>query len=123
MRTRPRELLTRALSIRQPYVEAIFRGKKDADYRSWPTTIRGRVYVYASLRTDDTVRGLGVTADELPGLPRGVIVGSVELTGCRWDARRDCYAWKLARPTRYAQLYQAIGQPQPSFWRPRWRRS
>ena len=44
--TEPR--LRRALSIRQPYAEQILRGVKTIEYRSQPTKIRERVYVYAS---------------------------------------------------------------------------
>src|SRR5205809_702044 len=39
----------RALSIRQPHAERILRGTKTAEYRSRPTGIRERVYIYASL--------------------------------------------------------------------------
>ena len=42
-----------AISIRQPCVEQIFRSIKKEEYRSRPTKIRGRVYVYASLRRGD----------------------------------------------------------------------
>ncbi len=42
----------RAISIRQPWVELIFGGEKQAEYRSRPTHIRGRVYLYASLTVD-----------------------------------------------------------------------
>jgi hypothetical protein len=42
-----------AISIRQPYVEQIFSSIKNKEYRSSPTKIRGRVYVYASLRPGD----------------------------------------------------------------------
>ena len=38
----------RAISIRQPYVELILQGKKKFEYRSQPTNIRERVYLYAS---------------------------------------------------------------------------
>ncbi|PYQ88659.1 MAG: hypothetical protein DMG02_17325 [Acidobacteria bacterium] len=33
---------TRAISIRQPYVELILRGKKTREFRSRPTNIRER---------------------------------------------------------------------------------
>jgi hypothetical protein len=52
----PRRFLThdkkihRAISIRQPYVEQIFRGLKRRECRSRPTHIPERVYVYAALR-------------------------------------------------------------------------
>ena len=38
----------RALSIRQPYAEQILRGTKLFEYRTRPTTIRERVYIYVS---------------------------------------------------------------------------
>jgi hypothetical protein len=38
----------RALSIRQPHAEAIMRGIKKIEYRSAPTRIRGRIYIYAA---------------------------------------------------------------------------
>lgn len=38
----------RALSVRQPLAEKIMLGIKKIEYRSIPTNIRGRVYIYAS---------------------------------------------------------------------------
>ena len=38
----------RALSIRQPYAEQILCGIKRFEYRSRPTAIRERVYIYAA---------------------------------------------------------------------------
>lgn len=43
----------RALSIRQPYAEQILRGEKKIEYRSRPTNIRERVYIYASMPHGD----------------------------------------------------------------------
>lgn len=40
----------RAISIQQPFVEPILIGKKKYEYRNRPTKIRGRVFLYASLR-------------------------------------------------------------------------
>lgn len=40
----------RAISIQQPFVEQILTGKKKYEYRSFPTKIRGRVFLYVSLR-------------------------------------------------------------------------
>jgi hypothetical protein len=45
----PAGIQNRALSIHQPYAELILRGKKKSEYRSMPTNIRGRVYIYAAL--------------------------------------------------------------------------
>ena len=44
----PAGLPMRALSIRQPYAEQILRGTKLFEYRTRPTTIRERVYIYVS---------------------------------------------------------------------------
>lgn len=125
--TPPPELLLRALSIRQPYVEAIFRGTKTAEFRRRPTNIRGRVYLYASLQPADEEYGqqvgiyqLGIPYQEWASLPRGGILGSAELTGCEWAKRERAYAWKLANPRRYERIFHAIGQPQPVFWHPKW---
>jgi len=57
---------TRALSIRQPHAEAIMRGVKKIEYRSGPTKIREKIFVYASL-------GRYSAAD---------IIGTVELYDC-----------------------------------------
>src|SRR4051795_5225478 len=42
------EIQNLALSVRQPYAEQIMRGTKVIEYRSVPTHVRGRVYIYAS---------------------------------------------------------------------------
>jgi len=76
---------THAISIRQPFVELILRRIKTAEYRDYPTNIRGRVYLYAARKpVDDPARWRQVEAE--PGeLPTGVILGTVEIVDCRWD--------------------------------------
>jgi hypothetical protein len=110
--------VTRALSVRQPLAERILTGEKRIEYRSWRTHITGRVYLYAPqnlAEVDDPEPG-----DEL--LPRGVIVGSVELVRCeeseQWD---DEFEWVLRAPHRYATPIKPRGVPQPAFWFPRLR--
>src|SRR3954464_10656401 len=80
-----------ALSVRQPYADQILRGTKKYEYRSIPTRIRGRVYIYATLK-------------QLPRrtktLIRGRILGTVEVIACEWSTRNQCYRWKLSRPRR-----------------------
>ena len=115
MPQKPPEDLPRAISIRQPYVEMILRGTKRAEYRSRATKVRGRVYLYASLKLAEAdVRGVR----DLLSLPRGLIVGSVEIVGCVAEPGAG-YAWKLAKPRRYRTALRARGQPQPVFWLPR----
>lgn len=108
----------RALSIRQPHAEAIMRGVKKIEYRSGPTKIRGRILIYASLgrysakaetemMADYGIRD--VTCDELP---RGVLIGSVELFDC------DGGDWHVRKPERAEKLVPPTKQPQPVWFYP-----
>lgn len=108
----------RALSIRQPHAEAILRGVKKIEYRSNPTKIRGRILIYASLgrySTQDEAEMMNdygikdVTCDDLP---RGVLVGSVELYKC------DGGDWHVRNPKRAEKLVQPTKQPQPVWFYP-----
>lgn len=106
----------RAISIRQPYVEDILRGKKMFEYRSRPTNIRGRVYIYASLRPgiDPYWRRMRL---EPGSLPTGLILGSVEIVDCLPDGDGG-YKYKLSKPRRYKTALKPKRQPQPCFFFP-----
>jgi predicted transcriptional regulator len=82
----------RALSIKQPHAENILAGHKTEEYRSRPTKILGKVYIYASLQPD--CRFLNIV--DLDSLPKGVIVGTVVISGCK--KVRGGYAWLLSGP-------------------------
>jgi hypothetical protein len=111
--------IVRAISIRQPWVEMILLGKKTAEYRSRPTNIRERVYLYASLTPAEGSARAWRSLGKQPGeLPSGAIVGTVKIVDCRWDNRRECYAYVLRDPKRIAKPIYAKNQPQPAFWRP-----
>ena len=111
--------IIRAISIRQPFVEQILRGTKKAEYRSRRTNIRERVYLYASLRPADWPRGW-TQVGKAPGtLPTGVIVGSVEIVGCRWQSGAERYAYVLRNPRRLRKQLIPKNQPQPVFWKPK----
>jgi superfamily II DNA or RNA helicase len=108
----------KALSIRQPWAELILRGEKTVEYRSQPTKFRGRVYIYAALGTSsdldpDATEQLGV---HLEDLPRGVIVGTVEIADC--SGCDGEYEWSLARPHRLDQPLVPQEQPQPVWFHP-----
>lgn len=107
----------RAISIQQPFVEEILRGVKKYEYRSRPTQIRGRVYLYASLRAGEESRWkkLGFQPGELP---TGLIVGSVEIVDCKWIDRLECYGYKLKSPKRYKKFLKPKNQPQPCWFFP-----
>jgi hypothetical protein len=106
-----------AISIRQPYVEQIFRSIKKKEYRSRPTKIRCRVYVYASLRPGD-LKGFASLGAEPGDFPTGMIVGSVEITACRYSAAKQCYPYHLANPKRLRKPIPAKNHPQPVWFRP-----
>lgn len=82
----------KALSIRQPWAWLIIHGGKDIENRSWHTKFRGRFLVHASKGMSrgeydealDLVQDVGPmeTYHRFPSfeaLPRGGIIGSVEL--------------------------------------------
>ena len=105
----------RALSIRQPYAEQIMRGTKKIEYRSRPTNIRERVYIYASLQpgNPDTWRAM----KKQPGdLPTGVLIGTVEVVGCTGEPGN--YEWHLAHPQRLAKPVKPKKHPQPAWFNP-----
>lgn len=70
----------KALSIKQPWANMILTGFKDIEYRSWPTSFRGRVIVHAGQRYDFTAPG-----DYQP-LPRGALLGEVDIIDCVTDS-------------------------------------
>lgn len=112
----------RALSIRQPHAEAIMRGIKKIEYRNMATKIRGRVQVYASLgRYSDELeaemleeyRIKDVSCDDLP---RGVLIGTVEISDCTEDYGE--FHWHLKKPKRATRLLKPKKQPQPVWFNP-----
>ncbi len=107
--------ITRALSIQQPFAELIMSGKKKSEYRTKPTIIRERVYVYASKKPGPGERW-AKSGHEPDTLPTGVLVGTVEIVGCEEDS--GGYAWRLARPQRAKRLLKPKNRPQPVWFRP-----
>ena len=98
----------KALSIRQPWASLIVLGLKDIENRTWATRQRGTILVHASkgmTRTEhedaiefalDAIPQMkghafaGKTLAELgfafDALPRGGIIGTVEIVGCVRDS-------------------------------------
>ena len=107
----------RAISIQQPYIEEILTGIKKYEYRSRPTKIRGRVFLYASLKP-----GLESHWKKMklqPGeLPTGVIVGSIEIVDCVYSEKHECYGYKLKNPKRYKKFKKPDNHPQPCWFYP-----
>lgn len=119
MSAAPPQLDRLALGIQQPWAELILRGIKTLEVRSQPTRTRGTIYVYSSRRSStlpaaaEVVERLGLDLGELP---KGFLVGTVELVGCRpatpEDAAAACvppellmsqFVWELGNPQRLAE--------------------
>jgi hypothetical protein len=109
---------TKALSIRQPHAEAIFRGTKTTEYRAGPTKIRGRILIYASLGRYEPDEEAGMLEEyeiddvSCDDLPRGVLIGSVELYDC------DEGEWYLRDPKRLDTPVKPTKHPQPVWFNP-----
>src|SRR3990172_5537602 len=90
-------ITNRALSVRQPYAEQIMNRKKKIEYRTIPTNIRGRVYIYASKTLTAREKQAYKKMKKEPGdFPVGVLVGTVEITKC--VEKPNEYQWHLAKP-------------------------
>lgn len=87
----------RVLTLKQPWASAIFDGK-NVENRTWSTSYRGRLWIHAGLSIDEW-------AMHVPeGLPRGVILGHVQLVDVVRDsdsiwAEPWCFHWLLENPT------------------------
>ncbi len=103
--------MTRALSIRQPWAELIMLGNKDVEYRSRATNVRGRVAIYASLSKESLPEAEDWGLDPSQ-LPRGLIIGTVELYDC------DGGDWYLRDPKRLATPIKPTKRPQPIWFFP-----
>jgi hypothetical protein len=110
-----------ALAIRQPWAELIMRGRKRIEYRSQQSHVRGRVFIYACLgryaRHVETEWAVEFKLD-IDALPRGVIMGSVELFDCRPAPDGDGFQWWMRRPIRATELRRPDNQPQPVWFHP-----
>ncbi|MEK6235639.1 MAG: ankyrin repeat domain-containing protein [Planctomycetales bacterium] len=109
---------TRALSIRQPAAEAIMRGIKTTEYRNKTTHIRERVYIYAGLgrypawEEEEVMAEFGIHDVSCDDLPRGVLVGTVELYDCNEGE------WYFRKAERAKTLRKPKNHPQPVWFRP-----
>jgi len=95
--------------------EQIIRGEKTSEYRTRPTKIRKRIYIYAS-KTPRPIEDWR-EAELQPGdLPIGVLVGTVEIVGC--SGKPGDYEWHLANPKRFRKPIKPKRRPQPAWFYP-----
>lgn len=105
-----------ALSIRQPWAELVMLGIKAVEFRSRLTHVRGRILIYASLtkgwRGEEEAAAIGRTYDiDLESLPRGFLIGSVEIIGCTPGDGE--FEWHLKNPERLATPVKLTRRPNP----------
>lgn len=84
------------LTVQQPWASAFFRsdslGPKDVENRSWRTNYRGPLVIHAGSRVDrHAFPELGFDSRDV-----GVILGTVELTGCHNAGSPGCLAHKCS---------------------------
>jgi ASCH domain len=114
--------VTRALSIRQPHAEAILRGVKRIEYRNRLTHIRGRIFIYAALgrytAEDEAamIAGYRIKNCVCDELPRGVLVGTVELCDC--TGQGEDFHWHVRNPERAKRPRKPTTRPQPAWFFP-----
>lgn len=73
--------MARLLTVRQPWANLIMQGVKDIENRTWATEYRGEIYIHAG-RAGVSPADLALAEShlgELPDLPFGVVLGSVNL--------------------------------------------
>lgn len=115
------------LTLQQPWAELILRGVKTIEIRAVPVAPGKTVYLYASRR--QSVLKCATAARRRHGLaevelPRGKVVGTVHITGCRpaqaadsdaacvpRDLLEGTYSWQLSAPHRLSDPLDALHAP------------
>jgi hypothetical protein len=94
----------KALSIRQPWIDAILSGAKTVEVRARPTRHRGPLYLHASRTFGprerehlERLRGLGHLLPDPDPERRGALIGQARLVDCRLMGAEDWEA-ALAEP-------------------------
>lgn len=121
----------KALSIKQPWADAILAGLKPIENRVWPTSFRGQLAIHSGLAPAKPLHTFGGPAGELDYVtlyerqfalasacagPRivGGVVGTVRLSDCHSAeqcTRGDgvlCSPWALPNPGPYAKRADAV---------------
>jgi hypothetical protein len=115
--------ITHAISIRQPWAELISRGVKVREFRSVPTHIRGRVYVYAGLGTRPIHEYLEFGLKRAD-LRNGVLIGTVDVGDCEQVYRHETKTTVLRALLMCSLIHDDCcargnqNHPQPIWYRP-----
>ena len=116
----------KALTVKQPWAWAIIHGAKDVENRSRPTKYRGQLYIHAGVAEAKEARDWpamraafkhhGIVPDDpMIGMPRGQVIGTVDLIDCHaWNTCTDrdghlfCSAWSMV-----GGYHWVLANPQP----------
>jgi hypothetical protein len=111
----------RVLAVRQPWASLIVEGLKTIEVRSRVTNIREVIAIYASASKQDEIEEY-YREYNFYTLPKGVIIGTVEIIGCAdfdlitfsgkellskasclpsYKISTNFYYWKLANPVKF----------------------
>lgn len=108
-------LVEKCFTVRQPWAHLIMAGVKNVENRGAKTNYRGRVAVHSSATMDTKNRAEARRHKLDPdNLPRGVVLGTVELHGCvrnsrsRW-AQRGQWHWLLRKPKQFKTRRKMLG--------------
>lgn len=116
----------RALSLTQPWASLVISGEKRIETRGWQIGYRGPIAIHASKGMPDWARAAAIEFGFEPDeLPRGAVLGAVQVTDCRLvdeivdsiteqekaygDYRLGRYAWILAEPEEFPEPIPAKG--------------
>ena len=85
------------------------------EYRSLPTRVRERIYLYASKTPGEWEdwEDLGLQPGDLP---TGLLLGTVEIVNCTEDEYG--FVWHLANPKRLKPPLRSDKHPNPMWWKP-----
>jgi ASCH domain len=115
------------LTVRQPWASSIFRAGKNVENRRRRTHYRGRLWIHAGAFTHRDEADRWATKHDLwlpeEPLPRGFILGSVELVDCLDDsdspwALPNHYHWILRAPMLLNRPIAHVGSLGLSWRRP-----
>jgi hypothetical protein len=115
----------KALTIRQPWADAIAHGSKRTENRTWTTRYRGPILIHAGIAEDrQTILPIGqnTARADWPDY-RGAIIATAELVDvhvaaacCTPWGERDVYHWTLANVHALPEPVLTKGRQQ--LWNP-----
>jgi hypothetical protein len=93
----------KALSVKQPYAQAIIAGLKDVENRTWAPRELGRIYIHSSKIPATNYDPIQFSSMDLNSLACGYIIGSVDIIDVVTDYKSPWaipgnYHWILENP-------------------------